>query len=41
MATKILKLTNMEDIIGDYEERDGKHFIKKFQKTSSLVGEDE
>jgi len=30
MATKILKLTNMEDIIGDYEERDGKHFIHYF-----------
>jgi hypothetical protein len=27
MATKILKLTSVEDIIGDYEERDGKHFI--------------
>lgn len=27
MATKILKLTSQEDIIGDYEVRDGKHFI--------------
>ena len=29
MATKVLKLTSQEDIIGDYEERDGKIFIKK------------
>jgi len=27
MATKVLKLTSQEDIIGDYEVRDGKHFI--------------
>jgi len=27
MATKVLKLTSQEDIIGDYEERDGKCFI--------------
>jgi len=27
MATKILKLTSVEDIICDYEEIDGKHFI--------------
>ncbi len=29
MATKVLKLTSVEDIICDYEERDGKHFITK------------
>ncbi len=27
MAIKILKLTSVEDIMGDYEVRDGKHFI--------------
>lgn len=29
MATKILKLMSGEDIIGDYEERDGKCFMGK------------
>lgn len=29
MATKVLKLTNQEDIIGDFEEKDGKYFISK------------
>ncbi len=29
MATKILKLISGEEVIGDYEERDGKHFIGK------------
>jgi hypothetical protein len=29
MATKILKLTSIEDVIGDYEVRDGKCYISK------------
>jgi len=29
MAIKFLKLTSAEDIVGDYEERDGKCFIGK------------
>ena len=32
MAIKILKLTSTEDIIGDYEEKDGKCIINKPSK---------
>ena len=40
MATKVLKLISVEDIIGDYEEKDGKCFISKPAKLIMVPTED-
>jgi len=40
MAVKVLKLTSVEDIIGDYEEVDGKCFMENPAKLIMVPTED-
>ena len=40
MAVKVLKLINGEDIIGDYEEKDGKFYISSPARLLQMPTED-